>query len=52
MAPTIQNPFGLTSMRCHTPFVPTGTDIACLVADTGRFAEIDLKKARTTRILQ
>jgi hypothetical protein len=44
MALTDQNPFGLTSIQSHTPFVPTGTDIACLAEDTGRFAEIDFKK--------
>jgi hypothetical protein len=41
-----------SEIQCHTPFGPTGTDIACSAADTGRFAEIDLMKIRTTRILQ
>ena len=41
MALTVQNPLGLTSIQCHTPFVPTVTETACLAADTGRFAEID-----------
>ncbi len=53
MALTIQNPFALTLVKSHTtPFVPTGTDIACLAEDTGHFPEIDLKETHTTCILQ
>jgi hypothetical protein len=40
MAATVQNPFGLTLIQCHAPFVLTVTDTACLAADTGRFAAI------------
>ncbi len=44
MALTNQNPFGLTLIQCHTPFVPTGTA-------TGRLAEFDLTKTQTTAFL-